>query len=148
MLETSDFVHGSASSCDECHENVGRSKLLGTPLHQRVLGRHCAMGLLCITLRCVSPLDRLWLAIWPCLVGVDTHVLSNADFVNKFGTALALRTCHSYERLNALKAYRYVTQALPVTSPVCRYSVVLKVTRCNTWVLAFKWWLFCDKTYW
>ena len=61
-------------------------------------------------------------------MGVDTHVLSNADFVNKFGTALALRTCHSYERLNALKAYRYVTQALPVTSPVCRYSVVLKAT--------------------
>jgi len=26
-----------------CHENVGWSKLLGTPLHQRVLGRHCAM---------------------------------------------------------------------------------------------------------
>jgi len=27
-----------------CHENVGWSKLLSTPLHQRVLGRHCAMG--------------------------------------------------------------------------------------------------------
>ena len=27
----------------DCHENVSWSKLLGTPLHQRVLGRHCVM---------------------------------------------------------------------------------------------------------